>query len=926
MARKENVRWSLGRPSAQHASNGKRPGLKKATTAALLSAMLVSGTLAVVTASEATAQGSISASEAENTNLWFVELSGAPEADGNSKDAVKGEKDAFKKAAASAGVKFKERRSFDVLFNGLAVEVTPSERAKLAMLPGFKAMYPIETIQAPKPDFGTGAAPDLASAITMTGANVAQANGVTGAGVRVAVMDTGIDIDHPDLGGTGVNGTTPFPSARVTHGYDLVGDAYNADSTSAAYNPVPSPDNNPDDCGGHGTHVAGIVGANGAVKGVAPGVTFGAYRVFGCAGSTTADIMIAAMEMALSDKMDVLNMSIGSGRQWPQYPTAQATERLVKKGMVVVASIGNNGPNGSSPDGIYAAGAPGVGASVIGVASFDNLQASQLAFQVNPGMTSVGYNIAGGAPPPPTSGTWPIATLPAVPPPAGGTPPTAGGIEGCPTGGAGGYPGAITWLGGSTFAPGSLVGKVLLVRRGSCGFHAKAWNAQQAGASAVILYNNAAGALNPTVAGTPPITIPVVAITQAAGTAIAGIPSPTVTWGPFSVTTPIASAGLISGFSSFGLAADLSIKPNLGAPGGQIFSTYPLELGGYANISGTSMSSPHVAGAAALLLQANPKLKPNEIKVALQNTAVPKNWTGNPGLGFLDNVHRQGAGLIDIPAAIATKDAVEPSEIALGESDAKQKKVKLKMKGDGKKAAKTYDLSHQPALATAPNNAAVIGSFVGQIGYFDAPATVSFSKATVKSDGDVDVTITAPDTLPDRGIYGGYILMTPQGGGQVLRVPYAGFKGDYQAMQVLAPTANGFPWLAQLVGTSYFNRPDGATYTLVGNDIPFFLLHLDHLSEEILLEALDTDGKVVGRVSIDEWVTRSSTATGFFAFSWDGELFKKDPSKAKQWSTAPNGTYTVRVTVKKALAEKDAKKNPGHYETWTSPAITLARP
>ncbi len=86
-----------------------------------------------------------------------------------------------------------------------------------------------------------------------------------------------------------------------------------------------SPDLNPDDCGGHGTHVAGIIGANdpdNGLKGVAPEVTFGAYRVFGCAGSTTADIMIEAMERALADGMQVLNMSIGSAYQWPQYPTA----------------------------------------------------------------------------------------------------------------------------------------------------------------------------------------------------------------------------------------------------------------------------------------------------------------------------------------------------------------------------------------------------------------------------------------------------------------------------------------------------------------------------------------------------------------------------------------------------------------------------
>jgi hypothetical protein len=221
----------------------------------------------------AQAQTPVSVSEAEGGRIWFVELSGAPTADGNTLAAVQSEKAAFRKAAAAAGISYAERRSFDVLFNGLSIAIAPSERLKLSRLSGVKALYPVEIIQAPIVEkTNAGAAPDLATAIAMTGADVAQNTlGLSGAGVKVAVMDTGIDIDHPDLGGSGVPGTTPFPSARVTHGWDFVGDAYNADPASPSYNPVPTPDAIPDDCAGHGTHVAGIVGANGQVKGVAPG-------------------------------------------------------------------------------------------------------------------------------------------------------------------------------------------------------------------------------------------------------------------------------------------------------------------------------------------------------------------------------------------------------------------------------------------------------------------------------------------------------------------------------------------------------------------------------------------------------------------------------------------------------------------------------
>ena len=438
------------------------------------------------------AQASSPASGSESGELWLVELAGAPEADGNSASSVTAEKEAFRRAAADAGVRYTERRSFGVLFNGFSVRATPVERAKLAKLPGFKAMYPVLLIQAPpRPEVGGGSAPDLAAAIALTGANIAQANGYTGNGVKVGVIDTGVDIDHPDLGGGGVPNGTPFPTARIVHGYDLVGDDFNADPASPAYNPVPVPDARPDDCNGHGTHVAGIVGANGTVKGVAPGVTFGAYRVFGCDGSTTSDIMIEAMERAYGDRMDIINMSIGAARQWPQYPTAQAASRLVKKGVIVVASIGNNGPGGSAPDGLYSAGAPGVGELVIGVASFDNAQITQIAFRVD--STLYGYTQAAGSPPAPTSGQLQLDRT--------GTPTTAN--DAC-----------------NPLAPASLTGKAVLIRRGTCSFYQKSFNAQAAGAAAVVLYNNVAGPLNPTVAGAPPITIPVVALSDTQGIAL----------------------------------------------------------------------------------------------------------------------------------------------------------------------------------------------------------------------------------------------------------------------------------------------------------------------------------------------------------------------------------------------------------------------
>ncbi len=817
----------------------------------------------------------------ETPSAYFVEL--------------KGSLAGFRTEAKAAGLQYSERFTYGKLFNGLSIKLGSGQLNTLQAMSSVKATYPVL-----RADLEPTSTTDLATAVVMTGANLANSAGYTGTGVKVAVMDTGIDYDHADLGGDGTTraNSSVFPTARVTNGYDFVGDAFNANPASPAYNPNTSPDAYPDDCNGHGTHVAGIVGANGAVKGVAPDVKFGAYRVFGCDGSTTADIMLAAMERALADGMHVLNMSIGSAfMTWPQYPTAAGADALVDAGMVVVASIGNSGA-----DGLYSAGAPGVGNNVIGVASYDNSHVNALTFNTSGGR-QVPYMTITSTEDPPTSGTTPELVYVG---------------RGCPGS-------ALTPPGADDPYLGNPAGKVALIDRGACTFASKYNRAVAAGAVEVVVANNLTGLFaGGGVVGQPGISA--VGISLADGDAIKAeiVAGPTtITWTATRINAVNPTGGLISSFSSYGMNAELTLKPDIGAPGGLIRSTWPLEKGSYATISGTSMSSPHVAGAAALLRQARPTLVASQFRTILQNSADPKTWSG--GTTFLEFVHRQGAGMVDIDDAILSTTTVSPGKLSLGEGSGGTATLSIANSGA---SAETYTLSHAPALNTGPNASSPFG-FAVQTGFSSVSFTAPSVAVPAGGVGTVGVTITAHPGIAQQAQYGGYIVLTTSGG-KVYRVPYAGLKGDYQSIVVLHPTAFGFPWLAKRTATSYVNQPAGATYTFAGGDIPYFLVHFRHQARNAVFTVLDAaTGLPVdpefSTVIREDYLPRNSTSGAFFAFSWDGKrAFLDNGKKAKEHRRAvPDGQYKVRLTVLKALGDP---ANPAHTETWTSPAFTIDRP
>jgi subtilisin family serine protease len=811
----------------------------------------------------------------ETPMAWFVEFESPPTLEGGSQKQAKAEQAKFYAAAKAAGIDVTERYSFSTLWNGISITLDPADVNKLSSLPGVKAVYPVEKIAMPETT--SSASPELYTAIAMTGADIAQSElGFTGAGVKVAVMDTGIDYDHPDLGGC-------FgPGCRVAYGYDLVGDDF-----SAGVNDTRVPDPDPDDCGGHGTHVAGIVGANGVVVGVAPEVTFGAYRVFGCSGSTWADIMIEAMEMALKDKMDILNMSIGSAFTWPEYPTAVASNNLVKHGMVVVASIGNSGTSG-----LYSAGAPGLGEDVIGVASFDNTNALLPYFEV--AGSKISYGGMAFADPAPTAGTEEIVYIGLA---CDGMP-----LEADPA------------------------GKVALASRGACSFRSKALNAQAAGATAVVVHNSSSGNFSGTL-GSPAVAFPAVSISLEDGLFIRSQAAPIeITWTDQLASFVSPTGGLISSFSSYGLSPDLSLKPDIGAPGGDIYSTIPLEQGGYGVKGGTSMASPHVAGAAALLLQAHPGLDAYEVRDVLQNSADPMPWSLAPFPGYYEYVHRQGAGMVDIDDAILATTYITPAKIAVGEGEAGPYTQELTIMNNGD-AAVTYDLSFAESIATE-GVTSVDGYYLGGVFVdFDQPSV------TVQPGESATVVATIYNGYWDYITFGGYIVFTPQGDGQSYSVPFAGVGGDYQAIQVLTPTAYGFPTLGWTPdGVNFGFAGEGDVFTLEGFDLPYLLVHLDHQAELMRVEIFTAEGKslhpVFSTAIYEEYLPRNSSANGFFAFAWDGSRIHSNGYNGNGYTknlTKPvaDGDYYLVLSVLKANGDAE---NPDHWETWTSPVFTIDRP
>jgi minor extracellular serine protease Vpr len=521
--------------------------------------------------------------------------------------------------------------------NVVAFRIDASQLKALARDPNVVAIHPVRDYELA-----------LSETVPYIGATAVQQLGFTGKGIRVGVIDSGIDYTHAEFGGPGTvaayeaaYGTSNadpknttldglFPTAKVVGGYDFVGEDWP--------NTPEAPDPDPIDFEGHGTHVADIIAG---AKGVAPDASLYAYKVCSsvstsCSGVALIEAMDAAVDPngdgATNDHLDVVNMSLGVdyGSAYED-DLAAAVDAASKLGMLTVAAAGNGG------DKPYIAGTPANALSAISVAQTQ--VPSAVAF---PLVVDSPASIAGVYTNTETVDWAPIGN--------GFTGDVAYVGQGCPAGSIDGQPAADPYLADPA-------GKVALIDRGACNISLKVDRAAKAGATAVLLGLVAPGDAVSFSKGGGDTFVPTMVIQQSLSQAIqANIAAPVHVSVSDAVSIPLV--GSMVGSSARGPSTPYNtIKPDIGAPGASVSAVVGTGTGTEA-FGGTSGATPMVTGSAALLRQAFPHRSIAALKAVLMNTAetdILNNAANTPG--YLAPITRIGGGEVRVDRALESPAA-----------------------------------------------------------------------------------------------------------------------------------------------------------------------------------------------------------------------------------------------------------------------------
>ena len=615
---------------------------------------------------------------------------------------------------------------FFATLNAVAVKRNGTPDSALRGGPGVREVAP-SALYRP----AMNVSPDLIGASAAWAGLGGQAN--AGSGIRVAVIDSGIDLTNPFFDDSGLSGQPQIdqcddqdndPATPDTNDKVVVCKVF-----ASGVTPGP-PGGDLELCNDHGTHVAGTIGGRGGtsgtvagtsvvlsdLSGIAPGVLLGNYNVFPCVGagwtafggSAFGHDIAAALEQAVLDGMHVANMSLGGDVQGPHDFLAEASDAAVDAGMVVVVAAGNSGPGDSTVE------SPGTAPKVITAGA-----------TTNPHFVGIPVTITAGPAAPATIGA------------------ALGDFENFDPAVTAEYT-VTTPADGCTAIAEDLTGEIALIDRGVCTFTTKVRNAESAGAAGVLIVNNSAG--DPTAMAadgtTPEPTIPAAMVGKAEGAAMK--PSGMVTVDGTTQQEILSdNEDIMAAFSSRGPTPFTAlIKPDLTAPGVNVASS--VFDGEFAFFQGTSMATPHLSGVAALVLDAFPAASPAEVKSRLANNAarvVTDHVDGTVDPGVL----ARGGGRVDVVEALDATSWFDPVSVSFG------------IVRGNRNFEETRTIDVNGTLATA---ASVL---------FAAAPPAGLTVTATVTGGDVSLTTSVGRNVPD-GDYSGDVSVTA--GGQTYLVPF----------------------------------------------------------------------------------------------------------------------------------------------------------
>lgn len=662
------------------------------------------------------------------------------------KQSLKLEQQSFKQQATSKlGVKI--GRQYSEIFNGYSLIIPANRVNDLLQLPGVKAVYPNSTVYTTADSQASDTPED---SVPFIGSRDLWNKGIKGQGIKVGVIDTGVAKDHPDLAGA-------IPSGDW--GYDFVNnDSEPYETTKEDYYKAKEKDPTlpeVNDKGkpywtSHGSHVSGIVGGRSVgvagqpgVGGVAPEAEIHAYKVLGPYGSGSTEDVIAGIEKAVTDGMDVINLSLGSEGNNQQSADSVAVNNAVKAGVIAAVSSGNSGPKEAT------VGDPGtselaitIGASksplvtpIMKVAEMEGQQFYMESFDKSSGIETL-------------TDSYPLVDV---------------GL---------GKP--------SDYEGKDLTGKIAFIKRGELSFSDKAKNAMASGATAAIVYNNAPEALESGTLGDTVVTIPIYALSGAYGEKIKAELSQKALSVTFSKTI---EQDIMGAFSSRGPAKHgYDIKPDISAPGISIRSSVPEYVGWYEAQNGTSMAAPHVAGAVALLKQYYPDLEPYEIKALIMNNGKKLTDRNGNRYSHMD----QGAGRIALDQVIKAKAILMTEDTTSA------------VNGHMPTSYFTGSLSFgYVGLGSSAQRQVVVKGIGGQDSqynvatkwYGESPLELSVSKNKVligaKGQDSFTVTLNVPAQAAGQR-YEGELTLTETGTGHVLSMPISVFVGEAPHVDIVS--------------------------------------------------------------------------------------------------------------------------------------------